>query len=117
MNKQFLINEINNLVAAHKLWSGIDSHIFALSQGNIWETEYSHAYLYHEQLVFRLILASRKENKEYDENEFSNFQEFIYDLSHNDIPIALHYEIDEAPGYEVKYISTAEELLDLFLQV
>lgn len=117
MDKQFLINEINNLVTAHKLWSGIDSHIFALSQGNIWETEYSYAHLYHAQLVFRLIVESRKENKEYDEDEFSNFQEFIYDLSHNDTPIALHYEIDEAPGYEVKYISTAEELLDLFLQV
>ena len=67
MDKQFLINEINNLVVAHRLWSGINSHIFALSQGSIWETEYSYAHLYHAQLVFRLIIASREENKEYED--------------------------------------------------
>jgi hypothetical protein len=90
----------------------MSDHIFALG-GELWETKYSKAYYFHEALVFNLITLYR-EYKEYDEFEFDDFQETIFDLSEGNT-VKIHIITDEEPGYEIRYISNAEELLEYHL--
>lgn len=112
MDRQFLIDEINKLIYAHQLWEEMSDHIFALG-GELWETKYSEAYYFHEALVFNLITLYRG-YKEYDEFEFDAFQDTIFDLSKGDT-VTIHIITDEEPGYEIRCISNAEELLESHL--
>lgn len=112
MDKQFLINEINRLVEANRLWNEMGDHIFALG-GELWETKYAEAYYFHEELIFNLIMKYRGYGP-FNDGEFDAFQDTIYDLSRNNIT-KIKVIIDEEPGYEIIYISNAEELLNSFL--
>lgn len=112
MDKNFLLNEINKLIEAKRLWGEMNEHIFALG-GELWETKYAEAYNFHEELVFKLIILYRG-YKEYDDFEFEAFQDCIYDLSHGHTT-SVKIIIDEEPGYEIRYISNAEELLNSHL--
>lgn len=112
MDKQFLINAINGLVEANRLWNEMGDHIFALG-GELWETKYTEAYYFHEELVFDLILKYRGHGP-FDNNEFDAFRDTISDLSRN-TTTKIKVITDEEPGYEIIYISNAEELLNSFL--
>ena len=112
MDKQFLIDAINRLVEANRLWNEMGDHIFALG-GELWETKYTEAYHFHEELVFDLILQYRGHGP-FGDGEFDAFQDTIYDLSRNNTT-KIKVIIDEEPGYKIMYISNAEELLNSFL--
>ncbi len=111
MDKQFLIDAINRLIEANRLWTKMGDHIFALG-GELWETKYAEAYYSYEELIFNLIVKYRGYDP-FDDGEFDAFQDTIYDLSRNNTA-KIKVMIDEDPGYEITSISNAEELLNFF---
>ena len=110
MNKEFIISKINDLIEAHRLWDELSSHIFALG-GELWETKYTEAYNFHEELVYDLILLHRG-FPELSEYEFEYFQEIIFDLARNN-----SVQLTTETGIICGSINNAEELYDWMLQI
>lgn len=112
MNRQFLINEINHLIEANRLWNEMNKHINAFG-GELWESGYAKAYSFHEELVFNLIMKYHG-CESFSESEFDAFQEIIYNLSRNNTATIIT-AIDDELNYQTQCISNAEDLLNFFL--
>ena len=111
MDKDFIIKQLYAIVESHKLWDEMANHIFALG-GELWESKYPEAYLFHESLVYDLIVLHRGFPSLDEEGEFDCFKETIFDLSRGHKTKLYDIETNEV----VAILASVEDLYNWMMQ-
>ena len=106
------LSELSCLIETRKLWEEMSDHIFALG-GELWETKYAEAYNFHEELVYKLIVAERGYESSSDNLDFDCFQEAIYDLVRGNTTKLYDVETGEL----IKEIANYKDLYNFLMHV
>lgn len=92
-NKINLINEIEKLIEAKRLWIALSNTIEDLSGGDFYSGKYSEIYNYYESLIYDLIVSNREfitpSNINNCDDDLINFSNNIYDLALNSTDITI----------------------------
>lgn len=112
-SKEFLVEEIEKVVKAHKTVDAIDNNICNITNGagSVWQNnDILDSLKYHYDLVFKLLMEARE--KPEVSNEYEVFEESLWFLMKGEI-----YNLFDSTTNSSVIIKSAEDLYDFLMNV
>lgn len=111
-SKEFLIEEIEKVVKAHRTVDAIDNSVYSITGGGtIWQNnDILDSLKYHYDLVFKLLMEARE--KPEVSNEYEVFEESLWFLMKGEI-----YNLFDSTTNSSAIIKSAEDLYEFLMNV